>query len=198
MKINLFTSTPDWVKRVLLISIAFACCWTAGGTFVSLHYKIKKQQEYPIVVYRGDMELKLQESKSLLVDEVDAYIKKIAPTSNLNARILVELCDEYDIDIKFALAQGQIESHYATKGLAKKTNSVFNVLAYDGKSFGEICKKGKYSHPDHSIEPYLKLICNDYLVDGKTEYDLLDNYVNKDGNRYASAAHQRSVWYSVV
>jgi flagellum-specific peptidoglycan hydrolase FlgJ len=110
----------------------------------------------------------------------------------LNARILLEICEEYNIDIKFVLAQGHIESHFGTKGMALKTNSVFNVLAYDGKSYDQICKKGKYSHPDHSIRPYLELLANDYMVEGKSEYDLLDEFVNKNGDRYASAPDYES------
>lgn len=164
------------VALMIIFPITYNCVKTRNAT-----------SEYPFKVYRGNMELKLQESKGLLVDEVNAYIARIAPTSNLNGRILVELCDEYNIDIKFVLAQGQIESHFGTRGLAAKTNSVFNVLAYDGHSFNQICKNGKYSHPDHSIRPYLQLLTDDYLVDDKTEYDLMDEFVNKDGNRYASA-----------
>ena len=147
----------------------------------------KTHKDYPYQVYRGNIELKLQQSKGLLVDEIDKYIKNVAPNSILNARILLETCEEYNIDIKFVLAQGHVESHFGTKGMALKTNSVFNVFAYDGKNYSQICKKGKYSHPDHSIRPYLELLVNDYMVEGKSEYDLLDEFVNKNGDRYASA-----------
>jgi hypothetical protein len=67
--------------------------------FPAIYNGVKNRKaisEYPYIVYRGNMELKLQESKGLLVDEVNAYIARIAPTSNLNGRILVELCDEYN------------------------------------------------------------------------------------------------------
>ena len=37
-------------------------------------------------------------------------------------------------------------------------------------------------------EPYLKVLTKDYLVGEKTEMDLLDKFVNKDGQRYASSA----------
>lgn len=43
-----------------------------------------------------------------------------------------------------------------------------------------------YKHPDNSIEPYLRLLVNDYLVDGKTEEDMFVNFVNVNGNRYAT------------
>jgi len=170
-------------KSTIIISIALVLILCFAG-FTSLD---KNHKDYPYQVYRGNIELKLQQSKGQLVDEIDKYIKNVAPNSILNARILLEICEEYNIDVKFVLAQGHIESHFGTKGMALKTNSVFNVFAYDGKNYSQICKKGKYSHPDHSIRPYLELLANDYMVEGKSEYDLLDEFVNKNGDRYASA-----------
>lgn len=173
-----------YTVAISIFAIAMIICLIVGIVKTS---KAKQYKNYPYIVYRGNIELKLQQTKGMLVDEVEKYIKTVAPTSTLNASVLVELCDDYNIDIKFVLAQGHIESHFGTRGLASKTNSVFNVFAYDGSSYDKICKRGKYTHPDYSIAPYLKLLCNDYLIDNKTEYDLLDNYVNKNGDRYASA-----------
>ena len=47
--------------------------------------------------------------------------------------------------------------------------------------FLSICK-----NPDMSIEPYLKLLTTSYLVDGKTELDMFDKFVDVNGKRYAS------------
>lgn len=85
-----------------------------------------------------------------------------------------------------ALAQGKVESHFGTKGLAVRTNSVWNMGAYDGHSIDKILGIYKYAHPNLSIEPYLKLIKYNYLVNNKVELDLLNNFVDKSGNRYAS------------
>ena len=30
------------------------------------------------------------------------------------------------------------------------------------------------------------MLQKDYLIDGKSEYDLMEKFINKDGNRYAS------------
>lgn len=144
-----------------------------------------KKCEYTCDVYRDNIELKYQSAKSQVIDEIDKYIKQVAPNSALNAITLFNLCEEYGIDIKFVLAQGHIESHFGTKGVARKTNSVFNVFAFDGQEYHKISRKGKYDHPDYSIEPYLKLLKNNYMVE-KTEYDLMDKFVNIDGKRYAS------------
>ncbi len=144
-----------------------------------------KKCEYTCDVYRDNIELKYQSAKSQVVDEIDKYIKQVAPNSALNAISLFNLCEEYGVDIKFVLAQGHIESHFGTKGMARKTNSVFNVFAFDGQEYHKISRKGKYDHPDYSIEPYLKLLKNNYMVE-KTEYDLMNKFVNIDGKRYAS------------
>ena len=132
-----------------------------------------------------EYELKYWETKAQLVDEVQNYINTVAPTSNLRACILVDACEKYNIEVKFALAQGEIESHFGTKGLASKTNSVWNVGAYDGHSYSKIMSTYKYSHPNESIEPYLKLLYERYLT-YETEEGLLKNFVDYNNNRFAS------------
>lgn len=138
-------------------------------------------------IYTEMNQLTYDSLKSVLVEQVNSYIQQSAPTSALDGLVVVNNCIDYDIDICFVLAQGEIESHFGTKGLARKTNSVFNVYAYDNKEFNEINKNGKYKHPDDSVEPYLNLLKNEYLVNNKTEYDMLKKYENFRGNRYASA-----------
>ena len=181
MKIEL-KKLLEFISIILLISGIVFC-------YIMIYKCLNKQAEtndYSCKIYRENIELKYQQSKSQVVDEIDKYIKQVAPTSSLNAITLFELCETYDIDVKFALAQGHIESHFGTKGMARKTNSVFNVFAFDGQEYHKISRKGKYDHPDYSIEPYLKLLVNDYIVDNQTEYDLMTKFVNKDGKRYAS------------
>ena len=132
-----------------------------------------------------EYELKYWETKAQLVDEVQNYINTVAPTSNLRACVLVDACEKYNIEVKFALAQGELESHFGTKGLASKTNSVWNVGAYDGHFYSKIMGTYKYSHPNESIEPYLKLLYEKYLTN-EVEEGLLRNFVDHNGNRFAS------------
>ena len=138
-------------------------------------------------IYTEMNQLTYDSLKAVLVEQVNSYIQQSAPTSALDGLVVVNKCIDYDIDICFVLAQGEIESHFGTQGLARKTNSVFNVYAYDDKKLHEINKNGKYKHPDDSVEPYIKLLKREYLVENKTEYDMLKKYVNYRGNRYASA-----------
>ena len=113
------------------------------------------------------------------VDSIIKHYKSPLTTSNL-----LQQSEKYEIDIHFMVAQGILESHLGTKGRSLKTNSVFGVGMYDNKTILS------YSHPDESVEPYTKLISENYLdtKNGITELHLMKNgsYINKEGNRYAS------------
>lgn len=138
-------------------------------------------------VYRSRIELFMEGIKDDIVFEIDAYIDSVASNSGINGIVLFELCDKYNVDVMFAMAQAEAESHFGTKGIAAKTNSVWNVKSYDGRSAEDIKKNNDhYKHPDDSIEPYLKLLTTSYLVGDKTEEDMFIKFVNKDNKRYAS------------
>ena len=138
-------------------------------------------------IYNETNKLVHDSIKLALLNEVDGYIKKVAPSSSLSGLAIINTCIKNDIDICFVLSQAEQESHFGTAGLARKTNSVFNVFAFDGHDYNAINSNGKYAHPNDCVEPYIQLLKKDYLVDGKTEYDMLNKYVNKHGKRYASS-----------
>lgn len=143
--------------------------------------------DYSYQIYRSRTELAMEGIKDEIVTEIDNYIDSVASDSGLNGIRLFELCDKYGVDVRFAMAQAEAESHFGTKGVAAKTNMVWNVKAYDNRTADDMIKKGDAkTHPDMSIEPYLILLTNEYLVNGKTEYDMLDKFVDSNGKRYAS------------
>ena len=141
------------------------------------------EKNYVFEIYRQNLELDYYGAKDTLVDAIDSYIREIAPSSVMNGIAFVNKCNEYNMDLFFVIAQAQVESSFATKGLGQKTNSAFNVKAYDGKGSKHM---DKYHHPDESIEPYMILIKKYYMGDSKTEMDLLNNYVDLNNKRYAS------------
>ena len=143
------------------------------------------------VIYDLNLELKYWSVKSKLIDSTDFYIKEIAPETNLSSLILVNECLNYNIDLILVITQAQKESHFGTKGLGFKTNSIWNVGAYDGYEAGEINKLYKYPHVNESIEPYLKLLKERYLVN-KTESDLLVKFTDINDKRFASYIHYES------
>lgn len=136
--------------------------------------------------YIRELQISYQGVKSDLVDLTQRYIDSVAPNSGLRALILVENCEKYGIPISFTLAQGEIESHFGTTGLAYRTNSVWNVGAFDNYSINDI--KHKFYNPNDSVLPYLELLVNNYLP-SKTVEDLLESFVDINGNRYASDKH---------
>lgn len=149
-----------------------------------------------------EAELNYLEAKTTLTKEVQAYIDKIAPTSNVRGYAIVDECEKYGVDICFVLAQAELESHFGTKGLGSKFNNVFNVDVHDkvkGKS--DMNKQYIYQYPNESIEPYLQLLTKKYLVN-KLESDLLVKYIDINGSRYASdvdyEAKLRSKYNSIV
>ena len=164
------------ISIILGIIVIFNIGLFIGTKIVHYDFESNQLREY---------ELKYYETKSQLVDEVQNYINTIAPTSDLRACVLVDACEKYNIEVKFVLAQGELESHFGTKGLASKTNSVWNVGAYDGYYYSNIMTIHKYPHPNMSIEPYLKLLYKKYLT-YEAEEGLLRNFVDHDGNRFAS------------
>ena len=168
----------------------FIFVWIFAGITIPL-YLIKNNEN--TISRREQIAIKAQRmeeyefARNQLAIEVDNYISSVAPKANIDAFLMVDLCWQYGVDIRFVLAQGQIESHFATKGTAARTLSIFNVGAYDGHSASRQRRNGfGYSDPNDSIEPYLQLITNEYMVNGKTEIDLMQNYVNRLGMRYAS------------
>lgn len=178
-------------KAIILLAIISSIALSFGivnfsNIIILKDHHVEKYDKYTYA-YDCIMEAELQywDYKYQLVNEVQNYITTIAPTSNLRGYAIVEECEKYNVDICFVLAQGEIESHFGTKGIAAKINSVFNVGIYDGLSVQEIGEKYKCNYPNESIEPYLKLLNERYLVN-KTEQDLMKKFVDKDGKRYAS------------
>lgn len=182
------------ITAVITAVIAITCSTILA---IRVHNTIPEYtKDYSYEVYRDRIELHYEGAKDALVDAVDHYIDSIAPGSCLNGIRVVEICDQYEFDIMFALAQGQLESHFGTEGIAAKTNMVWNVGAFDDKTAEDIINDKNEStapkHPDKSIEPYIKLLYSTYFVDGKTEKDMFINYVDKNGKRYASNPNYES------
>lgn len=160
--------------------VIVAICACIGITYNVIH----RDDNYVNDVYRHRLELSYYGAKDTLVSSIDTYIQKSFKGSCMNGLAFVDASETHDIDLLFILSQCQIESGFATTGLGAKMNSAFNVGAFDGKGTTHM---KKYKHPDLSIEPYINLLFESYLVDGKTEMELMEKYVNSGGKRYATS-----------
>lgn len=184
-------STSKFIKAGIVTCFTTICL----GLFIMMNNAYVKptcaMASEVIIIEQIDTNDAIRDSMNMIkndiIVEMNLYISTVAPQSEVDSSILFDLCDNYNVDVRFVMAQAQVESHYATKGTAKRTKSIFNVGAYDGHSANRQMRNGfGYDNPNESIEPYLILITTDYLVDNKTTNDLLNNYVNHLGMRYAS------------
>ena len=116
------------------------------------------------------------------ISDVLAKHGKTLDDLRFNPDNLVLASYEHEYDLPLLLAQLQIESHFGTTRRAIRTNSMFSIGSYDnGKDVV------KYNNQDASIVPYIKLIKKDYMLDGEKDVDqILQNFVNRHGKRYAS------------
>lgn len=179
------------LKYKILISVCFVISMTLGWVnFFSIeNLKDHHTEKYDKYTYAYDCmkeaEITYWDYKCALVNEVQNYITQVAPSSNLRGYAIVEECEKYGVDICFVLAQGEIESHFGTKGIASKLNCVFNVGVYDNKTAEQIESQYRFDYPNESVEPYLKLLTTRYLVN-KLETDLMRKFVDVNGKRYAT------------
>jgi hypothetical protein len=176
----------DNIKKILkyvVLGLFFGLISLGVHLFSTTKETKQYKENYVFMIFRDNLELDYYGAKDTLVDAIDSYIREIAPSSVMNGLAFVNKCDEYNMDLFFVVAQAQVESSFATKGLGQKMNSAFNVKAYDGKGSKYM---DKHHHPDESIEPYMVLVKKYYMGDSKTEMDLMNNYVDLTNKRYAS------------
>ena len=118
------------------------------------------------------IETSLSAAYDSLVSSIDKYIKEVSPKSRMSADNIANLSIKHEYDIPLLLAQAHLESRFGTH--TGRTNSVFGVI------------RRKFSHPDESVEDYIKLMKTKYLVTRTPEEALAKGMtLESGGGRYA-------------
>ena len=111
-----------------------------------------------------------------LVEEARTYIKSLyLGCPDIIPSYIVKAGLANGIDICFMLAQTQLETTFGKAGVGRTTSrrSLFGI------------EKRYYKNYKEAINAYVDTLRTKYLVKGRTEQHLMNNYVNKDGHRYA-------------
>lgn len=128
----------------------------------------------PEYIFYGDVDVKKDSIKTMLINSVYNYIAEFAPSMAPKvANDMVEVSLDKDFNICFMLAQAQIETHFGRYGSGQTRKSIFGA-------------NGRFGSYRECIEKYVDLVQNKYLGPEKTEQHLLQNYVTvRGGYRYA-------------
>lgn len=158
-------------KKLLFVALLFLL------PLISMSSKtvnINQAQHMEYVTKNSPHKLKIENE---LKTEVKNYITKFYPNCpDEISEKLVEAGLFENIDICFMMAQAQIETCYGKNGIGR-ANSRHSIFGVESK---------RYASYRDAIYDYVRLLKKSYLVNGKTEHNLMRRYVNKSGNRYAT------------
>ena len=164
---------------------------------------IKRNIDAPVATGGGesfvDIDLSTQDGYDMYSEICQAYIDKINPSAGITGVMLAEgaksVMDNYHkyVPPQLALAQLTLEGGLVKNPNAKpiRTNNPFNV----GNDTG---KENVFPTKQDGINQYYSLIARKYMVGGKTASDIILNFVNKNGNRYAPSNNYESSLSQIV
>ena len=161
-------------KKILLFALMFLL------PLISINAATIDSNNYAYGSINTEIGVNNNPTKESIIESINkeaiTFVKKYYPNCpDIISTYIVKKGLENDIDICFMLAQTQLETSFGKAGIGRTSSrhSLFGV------------EKRHYSNYVDAINDYVKLLKTSYLVKGRTEQNLLKNYVNKGGYRYA-------------
>ena len=161
-------------KKILLFALMFLL------PLISINAATIDSNNYAYGSINTEIGVNNKSTKESIIESINkeaiTFVKKYYPNCpDIISTYIVKKGLENDIDICFMLAQTQLETSFGKAGIGRTSSrhSLFGV------------EKRHYSNYVEAINDYVKLLKTSYLVKGRTEQNLLKNYVNKGGYRYA-------------
>lgn len=161
-------------KKILLFALMFLL------PLISINAATIDSNNYAYGSINTEIGVNNKPTKESIIESLNkeaiTFVKKYYPNCpDIISTYIVKKGLEHDIDICFMLAQTQLETSFGKAGIGRTSSrhSLFGV------------ERRHYSNYVEAINDYVKLLKTSYLVKGRTEQNLLKNYVNKGGYRYA-------------
>ena len=149
----------------------------------------------PVVPKESNVNFTLSADFKEYARKANAYIKKVNPSTNITGEMLAsgaqKALQQYGrtVPVELALAQLQLEGYLEkrkTPNKPQRTNNPFNV--------GNTDSGATITHTagvQSGVNAYYDLMARSYLSK-RSPNELVNNFVNAKGNRYASAPHYES------
>jgi hypothetical protein len=132
-------------------------------------------------------------------EKAQKYISKVNPKTDITGEMLAAGAQKAFektgkiVPVELALAQLQQEG-YLAKGSGNKPQRTRNPFNYGNTDDGSTIT---FSSLQQGVDKYYNLIAKSYLKN-KDASDLLNNFVNSSGNRYASAKNYESSLKNII
>ena len=124
--------------------------------------------------------------------------------SPITAQDVMDVSAKYGVPVEFILAQGRLESNFGTKGRGARTNNIYNVgnVTAGDSMAKDSTEQKKYSKDMgdwiNGLESYADLMARKYRPSDGDWNKLLEEFVNNDGNRYATDPNYEKTLSSII
>lgn len=132
---------------------------------------------------------------------IDEYSDNKSPVT---AQDVMDVSAKYGVPVEFILAQGRLESNFGTKGRGARTKNIYNVgnVTAGDTMAKDSTEQKKYSRDMgdwiNGLESYADLMSRRYRPSDGNWNKLLEEFVNNDGNRYATDPNYEKTLSSII